>query len=205
MHTQRASRFRPARLPLCILLIVGIAHAGGGIAAAPTDDARLETLHRADQDERQALFRLTGAERDKAAAKVWQNDVARQREVRQRLRDGRIVTAKDYWRAAFIMQHGADLDDIKLAFSLGSIATALAPDVKDYRWITAAAWDRILVYKQQPQWYGTQFTLDPKTGRQTQVRIAEGAVTDAERQALGVPTLEESEAMLKQINAGSAD
>ncbi len=85
-------------------------------------------------------------------------------------------------------------------FALGTIATVLAPETKKYRWITAASWDRILTRNSQPQWYGTQFKTDKSTGKQVQERIAEGAVTDAEREALGVPSLKESEEMLKEIN-----
>lgn len=180
-----------------MLLLCGNAHA---LDVADSDDnTQLKALYDADQ-ERTSLFRLPQAEREAAKKKIFAADIPRLQQVKEMLGKGEIRTAEDYWRAAFIAQHGADVDAARLAFSLGTIATVLAPETKKYRWITAASWDRILTMNNQPQWYGTQFKTDQSTGKQVQERIAEGAVTDAEREALGVPTLKESEDMLKEIN-----
>jgi len=46
----------------------------------------------------------------------------------------------------------------------------------------------------KPQWYGTQFELSQTTGKIELAPIDETAVTDDERRACGVPTVEESRA-----------
>ncbi len=190
------------RAILSIALLAGTAaHAADAPPAAPQDNAALAALHAADQEERKALFQKPAAERQAAMAQMARHDAERLREVRRMLRNGEVRTAADHWRAAFVYQHGDADDDIRLAFSLGMIAATLAPERKDYRWIAAAAWDRLLVRRGQPQWYGTQFAMDAATGRQIQSPIAEGAVSDADRQAFNVPTLAESARMLEQINA----
>jgi len=169
-------------------------------APTPADNAQLKAMYEADQGERQAMFRAPPAERGALQQKIRDADAQRLRQTKHMLKNGEIRTAEDYWHAAFLLQHGESIDDTRLAFSLGMIATSLQPDNRKYRWITAASFDRILTRKKQPQWYGTQFDMDPATGKQVQLAVAEGAVTDAERTALGVPTLKESEDMLKQIN-----
>jgi hypothetical protein len=181
-----------------ILLLSGCAHVMS--TSGSRDNAQFTAMFDADQDGRKALQGIPPKEWPTAGKKLWEADAVRQRQLKEMLQAGQIKTAADYWHAAFIMQHGEAVDDIKLAFALGTMATVLAPETKKYRWITAASWDRILTYKHQPQWYGTQFIPDHKTGKQVQAPIAEGAVTDEERTALGVPTLQESEEMLREIN-----
>lgn len=168
------------------------------------DNERVRVLFQADQDDRSGLQRFVGASADQMKREqetIFKNDVPRRDKIMGLLKQGAIVTAADHWRAAFVLQHGASVDDIRLAYSLSTIAIALAPGEKRYRWLTAASWDRILTREKQPQWYGTQFETDPKTGLQIQSPLAVGAVTDAERTTLGVPTLAESQDMLRQINA----
>ncbi len=172
------------------------------------DNAELKALYESDQSERQELFRagfrsgkVLNIELEQAAKKVWSADLIRSGKVKQLLKLGHIRTAADYWHAAFIMQHGENIEDIKLAFSFATIAIELEPEAKKYKWISAASWDRILNMRNQPQWYGTQYIPDLKTGLKVQAKIAEGAVKDEERELYGVPTLKESEEMLKQINS----
>ncbi|HQX91325.1 MAG TPA: hypothetical protein PL007_06380 [Thermomonas sp.] len=146
----------------------------------------LTSLYDADQAERAALMKLPARDQQTAGAKVWAQDAIRVKKTKGLLSRGEINSPEDYWHAAFIMQHGESIDDIRLAFSLGVIAATLAPDKAKYKWIAAAAWDRILTMKKQPQWYGTQYIRDPKTGKAIQAPVAEGVVTDAERTALGI-------------------
>lgn len=53
----------------------------------------------------------------------------------------------------------------------------------------------------QPQWYGTQFTEDA-SGATVLVPVNPDAVTDADRLALGVPPLAESQARADARNKG---
>lgn len=168
----------------------------------PIDNLEVKSLYNADQEDRKAVFRPSASGPSKKNADtIWANDAARIKKVRLLIQKNSLRTAADYWRAAFIMQHGTEMEDFRLAFSLATLATELAPENKQYKWIAAAAWDRILVRKKQPQWYGTQFAADPASGKQVQAPLAENAIDDAERQQMGVPTLKESEEMLKEINA----
>lgn len=165
------------------------------------DNAHLTALYQADQNERQLIFRASAARRDVIAAQVWKNDARRIEEVRNLLREHGIATAEDYWHAAFIMQHGENEGDIQLAHSFSIIATELSPGEKKYRWLTAASWDRILTRRKQPQWYGTQFQAEKSSGKQVLAPVASGVITDEERKALGVPTLQESMEMERQLNS----
>lgn len=187
---------------LVLFLFSGNAHALD--ATESRSNAQLKALYEADQAGRNGLFLLPEGERAAAQKRIFESDPARARQVEKLLGEGEIRTAVDFWRAAFIMQHGETIDEVKLAFSLGTIATTLDPATKKYGWITAASWDRIMRMSKQPQWYGTQFETDQRTGKQVQGPIAAGVVTDAERVKLGVPTLKESQEMLIQINSSQS-
>lgn len=111
------------------------------------------------------------------------------------MKDGELHTARDYFSAAMVFQHSAE--DIGLAHSLATIASYLDPQNKQYRWLIAASWDRMLMQHIQPQWYGTQYQTDDQGT--FLFPIADGAVTDAERTAMGVPSLDESRARLAEM------
>lgn len=126
-------------------------------------------------------------------------DAERRKRVADILRAGEVRTSEDYFNAALIYQHGPTVDDIRLAYSLANVAATLDPDNKTARWLTAAAWDRIMMRLRKPQWYGTQFDK-PKDSETWQLyMIDETAVSDEDRKALGVPTLEEAKARAAKI------
>lgn len=167
---------------LCIVL-PWLAAAGPSAAQNP----ELAAIHEADQ-----------AARSRPAEIDWATLLPEERKRRERvlqlLRDGTVQAAADYYHAAMVFQHGESLDDIRLAHALSTIAMSLAPDEQRYRWLTAASWDRIMTLQLQPQWYGTQFQ-----GNQDGMflyPVAEGAVSDSDRQAMQVPTLAEARAQL---------
>lgn len=171
-------------LPLACLLALVCA---GSFAATPamvasTDNKELADLYAQDQADR-----ATG---NIDWAVVAPRDEARQARVRDLLRSGDIRTAADYHHAAMLFQHGNKGDDIRLAHALATLAMTLDGANKGFRWLTAASWDRLLMYHLQPQWYGTQFGGDSRG--MYLYPVAENAVTDAEREALGVPALAES-------------
>jgi len=56
------------------------------------------------------------------------------------------------------------------------------------------AWDRLLLQKGKPQWYGTQYGPSKETGKVQLLPVDETAVTDEERRSLGLPTLAEARA-----------
>ena len=158
---------------------------------SPTNNAALQEIYDADQADR------LGDAFSKEPEAVMARDQQRRDAALQLVKDGALHTAQDYFSAAMVFQHSAD--DISLAHSLATIASYLDPSNKQYRWLMAASWDRMLMQHVQPQWYGTQYQ-----GSDQGVflfPVAEGAVTDAERAAMGVPSLDESRARLAEMAA----
>lgn len=134
-------------------------------------------------------------------------DAQRRMRVREMLVAGSVMSAEDFYNAALIMQHGDNPQDFKLAFSLASISAAIDPDSKSFtpayktgKWLTAAAWDRLMMNRQKPQWYGTQFTKPQGKPLWELYQIDASAVTDEERKALGVMTRAELLKKLEEMN-----
>ena len=100
-----------------------------------------------------------------------------------------------------IFQHGARVADSRLAYSLAWISVTLDPLDDKARWLSAAAWDRMMMKQEQPQWYGTQFTRKNENTNWKLYDMAENAVTDEEREAMNVPPLSEAIEQLKQNNS----
>lgn len=77
------------------------------------------------------------------------------KQVRQLMRDGKIRSAKDYYYAAFIFQHGQTPSDYLYAHVLA--VTAVNKGLHNAIWLSAATLDRYLQSIGQPQIFGTQF------------------------------------------------
>lgn len=154
---------------------------------------RIRQLYAADQADRQGQL----------SAEDWQDvskrDEARRAEVLQTLALGRLTTASDYYHAAMIMQHGATLEDIRLAHAMATISAAMNPTDRSANWLIAASWDRILMYQKRPQWYGTQYVRGDD-GAWALYSIDESAVADADRTRLGAPTLAEARRRVEMMN-----
>jgi len=149
------------------------------------NNEKLRTVVQADQADRQS----------RPTTEQWKDiskrDAERRKQVQAELLAGRILTSADFYNAGLVMQHGDSLEEIRLAHSFASIASALDPLDRSARWLKAASWDRLLMRKKQPQWYGTQYVQD-STGKLTLYTVNEAAVTDAERIEMAVPTLAEA-------------
>jgi tetratricopeptide (TPR) repeat protein len=131
--------------------------------------------------------------------KVSKRDAERRARVKQMIEAGQLKAADDYFNAALVLQHGDTPDDYDLANKLASRAAELDPTNVSARWLAAAAKDRYLMSVGKPQIYGTQFR---KVGDKWSIDpIDETAVTDAERQKQGVPTLAETRKRLDAMNA----
>src|SRR5262249_17285939 len=87
--------------------------------------------------------------------------------------------------------------DVRLAQALAILAVTLDPGNEQARWLTAASFDRMLVYKTQAQWYGTQYSADD-SGVYL-YPVADGAASDDERIKLQVPTLAEARAKVEEM------
>ena len=163
---------------------------------AKADNPVLAELYKADQDER-------NVDPSKVTTLDWNaigaRDSLRLAKAHDLLRSGVVRTSHDYLRAALLFQHGESADDFRLAYSLAWIASSLDGSNKEARWLSAAAWDRLLMKLGHPQWYGTQFD---KASAESKWRIdpIDESVTDEERASFGVPPLMELRKRLLEMN-----
>ena len=161
-------------------------------ARPSADNERLSEIFNEDQGARKT--------RPIDWAKVGAQDKEHRKEVLGLLRAGEIRTSNDFYYAAMVLQHGEATEDYQLAFSLSQVSATLDPTNKKARWLSAASWDRILMSKGVPQWYGTQY-YSPAPGEPTEMyKIDESVVTDAERAAMNVPSLQEAKDLVLEIN-----
>lgn len=75
-------------------------------------------------------------------------------QVQELMRSGKVQSAKDYYYAAFIFQHGQKPSDYLYAHVLA--VTAVNKGLHAAIWISAATLDRYLQSVEQPQIFGTQ-------------------------------------------------
>jgi len=169
----------PTKMKKIFLLVFGLATVIAS-AQVPSNE-ELKKIITADQSDREAKSIDWSA--------VDSRDRERATRVGQILKDGEIKTAEDFYNAAMIFQHGNSPDDIKLAFSLAIISAHLAPSHPGPKWLAAAAWDRYMMWKKLPQWYGTQSQFFKETGKTSLYPILPDAVSDAERAEAQVPPL----------------
>ena len=114
------------------------------------------------------------------------------------LEAGAVKTAKDYFRAAMIFQHGGDSSSYRRAHDLAKKAAELDPSLPNAEWLSAASWDRYLLSVGKPQIYGTQYLILKGTWYVQPFDTTQ--VTDKERRQLGVRTLGEIRARLRKQN-----
>ena len=153
------------------------------------DNAELKALFDADQGDRQGAMGHDVAEQDRQ----------RRGRVREIIDAGDMRTAADHFHAAMVFQHSDSPDDYKLAHDLAKKAGELDPSHRAARWLSAAAMDRYLLSVGKPQIYGTQYMIVQDVW--VLQRMDESAVSDQERQALGVPTLAAAKDRVRQRNA----
>ncbi len=117
---------------------------------AETDNLELIEIYKNDQNERKSENIDFG--------ELYLNDSLRRVRVNQLLDAGKIKTGKDYARAAMVFQHGKDSVDFSKAVEF--IKIAIDKDTTINKWLYAAATDRYLLSKGQPQIYGTQYSKE---------------------------------------------
>jgi hypothetical protein len=161
--------------------------------AARTVNAEMKAIFDADQADRRA-----GAAIDWAV--VAPRDEARRARTIQLLNAGALRSGDDFWRAAFIFQHGGEANSYLLAHTLAMIAAARGRP--DATWIAAATLDRYLQTIGQKQIYGTQYSTRPGQPA-TREPYDTSLISDALRQALGVPALAQQAAQVEEMNRPS--
>lgn len=115
-----------------------------------------------------------------------ERDRQRRLQVAQIIAAGDAQTAEDYYHAARIYQHGDIPEDAWNAYTLARQAADLGHQLA--RWLSAAAYDRWLMYEGKPQKYGTQYVSD---GIRQRLWDVDPTTTDAERAVWDVPPLAE--------------
>ncbi len=168
-----------------------------GAAPAHADNPRLMQLYDQDQTQRDEGHPFTGKQ-------IVAQDEERQKEVLAIMREGGLSTANDYYHAAMVFQHANAPEDNALAYGLAVTAARIDPTNKRAKWLSAAAWDRALMRRHKPQWYGTQFVKNDGTGKWELYQIDEAAVSDADREKTGVPPLARQREREKELNAEMA-
>jgi hypothetical protein len=107
---------------------------------------------------------------------------------------GAVQSPQDHYHAALVMLYGDEVGHFDLARHL---ARAAARNGEERAWsVVAAAWDRALLARGQPQRFGTQFVRE--NGRWSLGSVDE-SVTDGERAFYGVPPLWVQRQHLEQI------
>jgi hypothetical protein len=154
-------------------------------ANTATDNGEVQQIVDADQAVRKQDWSKLTPEDHK---KIREGDQARETRIREILTQGDLHTAKDFSRAALVMQHSSGFGGYQLAHELAVCATLLG-DRSTGRWLVAATYDRMLRSVGQDQRFGTQYSSFG-AGPSVLCRIDESGISDTERVALGCPTLE---------------
>jgi len=151
--------------------------------AAQPDNPQMTAIFDADQADRKDIEKIDWSV-------VSPRDEARRARTKALLDAGKLRSGADFFNAAFVFQHGKKPDDFLLAHTLAVIAAARGR--KEATWIAAATLDRYLQSIGQKQIYGTQF-MTPKGKPVTQEPYDRSLVSDALREALGVPAMADQE------------
>jgi len=158
-------------------------------------EAALKAMFDADQSERSGPIEQV----DMDALK--EKDRVRRDSLRALVADGVLASAKSYYHAAMIMQHGEDSMDYRQANEWARTSEELDSTKVETRWLVAATWDRYQMSRGEPQWYGTQSDrVDSGRGALVLYRIDPTRVTDRERIYRGVGTIDQLCARLNAIN-----
>jgi len=148
---------------------------------------KLQRLANQDQKERECFF--------EDPEKVTNRDVERRKQVRQLVAQGQVKTARDYFNAALIFQHGLTARDYKTALSFAKRSIKLGGG-KWAKWLFAVITDRLLLSEGKKQKFGTQFSIvsgkrKGKTVRMMRLLPIEKRIGDTYRAQYGISPLKE--------------
>lgn len=154
-------------------------------AAKAKDNAEVQTIVDADQAIRAHWNKLSNAERTAASA----DDHRRNLRIRAIVKEGGLCTDKDFANASLVMQHSSSFAGFELAHEL-AVCSMLLGDRGTGRWLVAATYDRMLNSVGHEQRFGTQGAWTTSQQAKPEVGATdESGICDAERLALGCPTL----------------
>jgi hypothetical protein len=139
------------------------------------------------------------ARRGPPSPDLKQEDAQRLRRVQEILKRGGARHSEDYLHAAFIFQHGDDVNSARRAHQLALQSVKLDETNGMAKWIAAAAKDRELVRRKLPQKYGTQFNCANKVCK---LEPWDPSTTDSERARWNVPPLKISQMRAENMTRG---
>lgn len=158
-------------------------------AFSQTDNEELAKMYSEDQGARMV--------KDIDWKTLSMKDKERESRVYEMIKADQILTGKDYYHSAMIFQHGSD--SIAYGMAVKQMRKAIDLDPKINRWLLAAAIDRNLLSRDQPQIYGTQFSK--KNGEKWKRSTMDPTkITAEERKYYGVESLEEQVQKEREMN-----
>lgn len=177
---------------MCAALLSVAAPAVAQQTATFPDNPEMTAIFKADQ----AVRADTSAAVDWAS--VWAQDEARLQRTKQLLEASALRSGSDFYHAATVFQHGREPNDFLVAHTLAIIAAARGKE--GAAWMAAATLDRYLKAVGHSQVYGTQYTT--RDGQETtQEPYDRTAISDALREAMGVPSQAQQEVRRREIQA----
>lgn len=156
-----------------------------------TDNPELVEIYQNDQSDRQT---------DNIDwSVVSKRDSLREVRVYELLDSNKVRTSKDYHHAAMIFQHGGDSTAYGMAVKL--MRKSIELDSTANKWLLAAAIDRYLLSKGEPQIYGTQFQKFGEDEPWQLGKMDTTKISDEERIEYGVETLAQQREKVKSMNS----
>ncbi len=159
-------------------------------AAQLKDNIELQKMYDEDQSSRQVP--------DINFATLSRQDSLREIRVYELIKEGKVITGKDHYNSAMIFQHGRDTT--ASAMAVKQMRKAIELDATINKWLLAAAIDRDLMRRKQPQIYGTQYVKIGGNTKWERYKIDTTQVTDQERKYYGVETLQQQKIKERTIN-----
>ncbi len=129
---------------------------------------------------------------------VSKRDRQREKRIYELLDSNKVRTSQDYHHAAMVFQHGGDSTAYGMAVKLMKRSVEL--DSTASKWLLAAAIDRYLLSKNEPQIYGTQYEKKGKGQPWELSPIDTTVISDAQRQEYNVPALAVQKERVRQMN-----
>lgn len=179
-----------------VVALVGVflMSTASGHVRAVNASKELAQMYRQDQSDRRNLEKSGNG----GWSEVTQHDKEHQQRVVELLKAGKLKSAKDFFHAAMIMQHGNEPQQLVLAHVLSEASAQRG--YKPAVWLTAASFDRLMQKVGQPQVFGTQYSKDAN-GPWTMDPFSEELLPDSLRKAFNAPELAACKERLNSIAA----
>jgi hypothetical protein len=154
-------------------------------ASVAVDNPEIQQIVDADQAVRSNWEKLSSED----LKTMGNRDHQRALRIREIVGAGGLHSARDFSNASLVLQHSSSFAGFQLAHEL-AVCSLLLGDRAMGRWLVAATYDRMLNSVGHDQRFGTQGALTLTTSAKPTVRETdESGICDAERLALGCPTL----------------